>query len=79
MLPEAPTLELFKSVPGRDAQIVERLRGVHRNQLSQHDPPEIGRVPADRLSAEQARGVPIAEALDHVANITRCVSNVNRY
>lgn len=65
MLPRAITFELLEPVAGRDAEVVEGLRRVEGDQFPEHDAPELGGIVPDRLAAEQARRIPIAEGLDH--------------
>ena len=79
VLAAAITLEFLEPVPRRHPKVVERLGGVHGNELPQHHAPELRRVSPHWLTAEQAPRIPIAEALDHAQNITRRVSNVKRY
>lgn len=73
MLPRPIALELLEPIAGRDAEVLERLRGVEGNQLPEHDSAELGGIAPDRLALEQTRRVPIAEGLDHTLerNATR--------
>ena len=57
--------EFLQAVAGRDAQILELLGGVHEAELAQHEALELRWEAADRLSLEQALGVPIGETVDH--------------
>ncbi len=65
MLPDAIPFQLFEPVTRRYAKVVKGLGGVHGNQPPQHYAPEVGRIPADGLSVEQAGSVPVTEALNH--------------
>jgi hypothetical protein len=65
VLARAVALELFKSVAGRNTQVLELLGGIDETNLTEHEPEQVGGEPPDTLSLEQALGVPIREALDH--------------
>jgi hypothetical protein len=79
MLADALPFQLFEPVTRRYVEVVNGLGGIHSNQLPQHHPAELGRISADSLSVEETGSVPIAKALDHCVNVTRCVNNVKRY
>ena len=79
VLPRAITFEFLEPVPRRHPKVVERLGGVHGDKLPQHHAPELRWVSPHRLAAEQAARIPVTEALDHILNIARRVSNVKRY
>lgn len=61
------SLELLQTVPRWDAQVVKLLGGVHQAEFAQHRAVELGGETPDRLALKQALGVPVGEALDHVA------------
>ena len=65
MLPRSVAFELFEAIAWRDAKVVEGFGGIDGDELTEHDATEIGRIPAYGLPAEEAHGIPIAEALDH--------------
>jgi len=69
VLPGAIAAQFFQAIAGRDAKVVECLRGVDRDELAEHHPPQLGRVPANRLAGEEAFRVAVAEALDHRIDI----------
>jgi hypothetical protein len=57
--------ELLEAVPGRHPKIGELFGRVDRDQLPEHRALERRRVAADGLTAEQARRVSVAKAVDH--------------
>jgi hypothetical protein len=79
MLPRPVASELLQAVSGRNAKVIEGFGGIHGDEFAEHRSAQFGWIPADRLPAEQAPCVPIAETLDHAGSLTRRVSNVKRY
>jgi hypothetical protein len=79
MLAHAVADELLESVARRDAQILERLGGIHSDELAEHGAPELRGVAAHRFTGKEPLRGSVAEALDHWGNLTRRVSNVKRY
>jgi hypothetical protein len=69
VLPGAIAAQFLEAVAGRDAEVVECLGRVDRDEFAEHCPPQLGRVPADRLAAKEAFGVAVAEALDHRTHV----------
>jgi hypothetical protein len=69
VLPDPIALELLEPVARRDTKVLEGLGGVHGSQFPQHDASEIGWISADRLPVEEARSIPVAEALDHAPKL----------
>ena len=71
VLPSTLSAKLLESVSGRDAQILEDLRGIDDHQLAQHCVLELARISANPLPLEEPLGVPIAEAPDHPRTYSR--------
>jgi hypothetical protein len=71
--------QLFEAIAGWHTQIVQRLGGINRNELAEHDALELRWISADRLSAEQPFGVSIAKAFDHRRKLGQTDHNVKRY
>lgn len=79
VLAGAVAAQLLQTVARWDAEVVERFRRVDRDELPEHDPAQLGRVPTDRIAGKEAFGVVVAEALDHQSMLTQRVTNVKRY
>ena len=61
------TLQFFQAVSRWDPQVVERVRCVENDQLSEHGVAERSRKAPNGLSGEQPLGISVSEALDHPA------------
>ena len=57
--------QLLQAIARRDAEVVERFRRVDSDELPEHDPAQLSRVPPHRIAGEEAFGVAVAEAPDH--------------
>jgi hypothetical protein len=57
--------ELFQSIAGRHAQVVELLGRVHRHEFAQHRALETRRIASDGLASEQTLRISIGEGVDH--------------
>jgi len=66
VLTGATPLQLFKSIAGRDSQVIQLLGGVYESEFPEHRPMEVGRQAPDGLAPEQSLRVPIGEAVDHL-------------
>jgi hypothetical protein len=66
VLPTAIAGESFETIPGRNAEIVQRFGRVEQRQLSEHDAMKLGRKSEHRFAVEKSRGVLVREAPDHV-------------
>jgi hypothetical protein len=67
VLPGPITSQLLQPIPGLHAKVIQPGSGVHHPKLSQSDLLHFSSEPASWSSVEQPLGVPVAEALDHVA------------
>jgi hypothetical protein len=65
VLPLSIAAELLKTIPRRNAQIVEHFGRVERHQLSEHEAPQISRKSSDRLAFKESLSVAITKGLDH--------------
>jgi hypothetical protein len=66
--------QLLQTISRRDAQIVQRDRGVKLQKFSQGDSAQIPRPALDGHAPKQLLGLPIPEAADHGLD-----SNASRY
>jgi len=66
VLAGAPAFELLEPIAGRNAEILKPFCCVDEPQLSKHDPMKVGREASDRVAPEEALGVPIGEAVNHL-------------
>ena len=57
--------QLLQPIPRRDAQVIQRDRGVDLSQFAQHDAVQRARQAPHGLTVEQALGIAVGEALDH--------------
>ena len=58
-------LELLQAITRRHSQVFNCLRGVDRDELSEHYATQIRWEPADGVAGEQALCVPVSKALNH--------------
>jgi hypothetical protein len=65
VLPRAVSEELFQVIPGREPEILEGLRRIEQDKLSQPGSLEIRREPSRLLTIEQLLRLSVAEAPDH--------------
>jgi len=72
------SLELLKSVPWRDAQVLQSLGSVQYQEFPKGCTVKSGWQSADALAFEQPFRITIPEALDHGVNITSIVNNGKR-
>lgn len=59
------TLQFLEAVSRWDPQVVERVRRVEHDQLSEHGVAKRSRKAPNGLSGEQPLGISVGEALDH--------------
>lgn len=65
VLRQSVTFQLFQSVRGGNAQVIERGRSVEHAELPKGGTLHIGPQSPDRLTVEKALGVSLLETLDH--------------
>src|SRR5690554_4670175 len=78
VLPGPIALQRLEPVPGRDAEIVKRLRGPDLTQLAQRHPLDTRIHRGHALAAPQTFGVLVAERSDHSTSVTRRVNDARR-
>ena len=66
MLAGSLAFQLFEPISRKRTQIVETLRGIDREQLTQHRALQFNRVPADSKSLKDPLGMLIGKRFDQV-------------
>ena len=74
----AISVKLFEMIARRDPQVVNGLRGVEDQQLAVRNSLKVGAKLADERSLPDEFGLLVPKCLDHLQNVTRCVTNVER-
>src|SRR5205814_2352607 len=67
------SFELLESIAGRYPEVFQALRGIYKDELSQHDALEIRPKATRRLTSKQTCRVAIGEAPNHPQILTRRV------
>jgi glutamine cyclotransferase len=70
--------QLLQPISGRDPEILKSTGPVEEHQLAQGNPLDLNREPSRSLAGEDAFGVGIPKAADHVKSLTRGDNNVKR-
>lgn len=78
VLAGAVAAQLLQTITRWDAEVIECFRRVDRDELAEHDPAQLCRVPPNGIAGKEAFGVAVAEALDHRSMLTQRVTNVKR-
>jgi hypothetical protein len=58
--------QFLQPVARRDPEILEPNGSVHVAQLTQHDAPQVRRIPTDRFALPQALGIAVRKASNHL-------------